>query len=162
MSKLLKTSILALWATLVNTTSCWPYVCVIWPNEVWGLVSIYLKSLPLNTTSRNPKLITGGRKNHFLRLQAVDGITTFKCFYFLLHNFWATCHMIIIFSRTRRAMFEEASRYIQHFHTACEKVFRVTLKNVFSRNKHFFQRFRQNILRVGYLEKSIYSLFSIA
>jgi len=30
-------------------------------------------------TVRNPKLIVGGRENHFFALKAVDGITTFKC-----------------------------------------------------------------------------------
>ena len=45
-----------------------------------------------------------------------------QIFYFLLRIFWSTCHMIIIFSRTRRAMFKGAFRYIQHFHTVCEKV----------------------------------------
>ena len=64
------------------------------------------------------------------------------------------------FSRTRRAMFEKAFGYIPHFHTVCEKGFRVTLEKVFSRNKHFFQRFRQNILRVGYLKKSKFFIFS--
>ena len=68
--------------------------------------------------------------------------------------------MIIIFSRTRRAMFKGAFRYIQHFHTVCEKGFRMTLEKDFSWNKHFFQRFRQNILRVGYLKKSKFFIFS--
>ena len=70
----LKTSILAFWATLVNT--CWPYVC---DMPKWSLGDCkYLKSFPPNITSRNPKLITGGRKDHFLPLQWVDGITTFN------------------------------------------------------------------------------------
>ena len=49
------------------------HTCVIWPNTFWGLVSIYLKSVPPNIMPRNVKLIMGGRKkNIFFRLQLKD------------------------------------------------------------------------------------------
>ena len=75
----LKTSILALWTTLVN--ACWPHVCYM-IKYFWGLGRIYLKSLPPNITYRNAKLTMRGQ-NFFFCLQAVNGITTFKCGRFL-------------------------------------------------------------------------------
>ena len=60
----LKTSILALWATLGNT-SWWSYMCVIWPNIFWGLVSIHLKSLSPKYHVKESKAHHEGSKNHF-------------------------------------------------------------------------------------------------
>ena len=40
-------------------------MCVIWPNTFWGLVSIYLKSLPPKYHVQKCKTHHGGRKKHF-------------------------------------------------------------------------------------------------
>ena len=72
----LKTSILLLWATLVNT--CWPYVCDI---TKWSLgARKYLSQVPSPQISRQEiqNSSRGVEKTIFLCLQAVDGITTFK------------------------------------------------------------------------------------
>ena len=72
----LKTSILALWATLVNT--CWPYVC---DRTKWSLGACkYLSQVPSPQISRQEiqNSSRGVEKTIFLCLQAVDGITTFK------------------------------------------------------------------------------------
>ena len=54
------------------------HMCVILPNEVWGLVSIYLKSLPLKYHVKKSKTHREGvEKTIFFALQAVDGITNF-------------------------------------------------------------------------------------
>ena len=75
----LKTSILALWATLVNT--CWPYVC---DRTKWSLGACkYLSQVPSPQISRQEiqNSSRGVEKTIFLCLQWVDGITTFKsCF----------------------------------------------------------------------------------
>ena len=57
-----ETLILAFWITLVN--ACWPHV---WYDQIHfgGLYVSISSSFPLNITSRNAKLILGGRKNHF-------------------------------------------------------------------------------------------------
>ena len=71
----LKTSILLLWATLVNT--CWPYVCDI---TKWSLgARKYLSQVPSPQISRQEiqNSSRGVEKTIFLSLQAVDGITTF-------------------------------------------------------------------------------------
>ena len=84
----LKTSILLFWATLVNT--CWPYhMCVILPNEVWGLVSIYLKSLPPKYHVKKSKTHRGGSSNHF----------------FCLRNGWWNNHLHINFSNLHQELF---------------------------------------------------------
>ena len=49
----------SLWSTRVHC------MCLIWPNAFWGLVSIYLKSLPPNIMFRNGNFIMTGRKKHF-------------------------------------------------------------------------------------------------
>ena len=71
----LKTSILLLWATLVNT--CWPYVCDI---TKWSLgARKYLSQVPYPQISRQEiqNSSRGVEKTIFLCLQWVDGITTF-------------------------------------------------------------------------------------
>jgi len=49
----------SLWSTRVDC------MCLIWPNAFWGLVSIYLKSLPPDIMSRNGNFIMTDRKKHF-------------------------------------------------------------------------------------------------
>ena len=61
-----------MWSTRVD------HMCVIWPNTFWGLVSIYLKSLPPKYHVQKCKTHHGGvEKTIFLSLHGVDGITTF-------------------------------------------------------------------------------------
>ena len=70
-----KTSILLLWATLVNT--CWPYVCDI---TKWSLgARKYLSQVPSPQISRQEiqNSSRGVEKTIFLSLQWIDGITTF-------------------------------------------------------------------------------------
>ena len=73
----LKTSILLLWATLVNT--CWPYVCDV---TKWSLgARKYLSQVPSPQLSRQEiqNSSRGVEKTIFLSLQWIDGITTFIC-----------------------------------------------------------------------------------
>ena len=76
--KCLKTSMLLLWATLINTRmSCWPYVCDI---TKWSFgARKYLSQVPSPQISRQEiqNSSRGVEKTIFLCLQAVDGITTF-------------------------------------------------------------------------------------
>ena len=49
-----------LWSTRVD------HMCVIWPNTFWGLVSIYLKSLPPRYHVQKIKTHHGSKKTFFL------------------------------------------------------------------------------------------------
>ena len=78
----LKTSILALWATLVNT--CWPYVYD--KTKLSFGACKYLSQVPPPQISRQEiqSSSRGVEKTIFLCLQWVDGITTFIIIFFLI------------------------------------------------------------------------------
>ena len=90
----LKTSILLLWATLVNT--CWPYVCDI---TKWSLgARKYLSQVPSPQISRQEIQNSSrgvDRENHFLSLQWIDGITTFICRFTIVI---LTCFIYVIYN----------------------------------------------------------------
>ena len=76
---------MAFWTTLVN--ACWPHVCDM-TKYIWGLVSIYLKSLPQNIMPRNAKLIMRSKKSFFLPTRGWWNNYLHLRFYSLEKNNW--------------------------------------------------------------------------
>ena len=80
-----------------------------------------------------------------------------KFCFFLQIFLWAR-RMVVIFSRTRRAMFGETFRYLEHLHTTSEKFSRATWKKVFRWKSTFSKICIRIFWELDTLKNSIFSV----